>query len=33
MLARQGDQWMEKLRGEAVILDLKAPGKGEAPAK
>lgn len=33
MLARQGDQWMEKLRGEAVILDLKAPAKGEAPAK
>ncbi|HVH34261.1 MAG TPA: peptidylprolyl isomerase [Tahibacter sp.] len=33
MLARQGDQWMEKLRGEAVILDLKAPPKGETPAK
>lgn len=33
MLARQGDQWMEKLRGEAVILDLKAPSKGETPAK
>ncbi|WP_257387691.1 peptidylprolyl isomerase [Tahibacter caeni] len=33
MLSRQGEQWMQKLRGEAVILDLKAPAKGDAPAK
>lgn len=32
MIARQGEQWMEKMRAEAVILDLKAP-KGDAPAQ
>lgn len=25
MIARQGEQWMQKMRGDAVILDLKAP--------
>lgn len=32
MVARQGEVWMQKMRGEAVILDLKAP-KGAAPAE
>lgn len=31
MIARQGEQWMQKMRGEAVILDLKAP-KADAAA-
>ncbi|HSX60711.1 MAG TPA: peptidylprolyl isomerase [Tahibacter sp.] len=31
MVARQGEQWMQKMRGEAVIVDLKAP-KGAEPA-
>lgn len=25
MIARQGEQWMQKMRGEAVVVDLKAP--------
>jgi peptidyl-prolyl cis-trans isomerase C len=34
MIARQGEQWMQKLRGEAVIVDLKAPKPAEpAPAQ
>lgn len=32
MIARQGEAWMQKMRGEAVILDLKAP-KGAEPAQ
>ncbi|TDR37402.1 parvulin-like peptidyl-prolyl cis-trans isomerase protein [Tahibacter aquaticus] len=33
MQARQGEVWMQKMRGEAVILDLKAPkGDPAAPA-
>lgn len=31
MLARQGEEWMQKMRSEAVILDLKSP-KGAEPA-
>ena len=31
MIARQGELWMQKMRGEAVILDLKSPKGGAAP--
>lgn len=31
MIARQGEQWMQKMRGEAVILDLRAPKTDAAP--
>ena len=32
MIARQGEQWMQKMRGESVVLDLKAP-KAPEPAQ
>lgn len=31
MIARQGEQWMQKMRGESVVVDLKAP-KAPDPA-
>jgi peptidyl-prolyl cis-trans isomerase C len=33
MSRRQGEDWMQKMRGDAVILDLKAPAKGAAPGQ
>ncbi|MBL8297340.1 MAG: peptidyl-prolyl cis-trans isomerase [Rhodanobacteraceae bacterium] len=32
MIARQGEQWMQKMRGEAVVVDLKAPKPAEPAA-
>jgi peptidyl-prolyl cis-trans isomerase C len=32
MVARQGEQWMQKMRGESVVVDLKAP-KAAEPVK